>query len=156
MRVIFMALTVVLVTPAFAQNEVFPTQAVTVAPQSHEQFTITTGKERKPRVFDRNFFLLAGLATAATALDVATTSHCLSTYANCQEGNPLVGSNPSNAKLYGISFSILGAQMLASAWMRREMPHRKLWMIPPIVATAGHGIATVLNLRTIHQLGASQ
>jgi hypothetical protein len=32
------------------------------------------------------------------------------------------------------------------------MPNRHLWMIPPIVATGGHGLAAALNVRTMHQL----
>ena len=102
-------------------------------------------KPTKPRVFDRKFLVLAGIATAATVLDVATTTHCMSTYANCQEGNPLLGSHPSQAKLYGVSFSMLGGQLLASAWMRRKTPNGKLWMVPQIVATAGHGLAAALS-----------
>src|SRR5437016_3294350 len=125
---------------------------------SHPQSTISlvSAKETKPRVFDRKFFVLAGVATAATVLDVATTSHCMSTYDACQEGNPLLGSHPSTAKLYGVSFSMLGGQLLASAWMRHKAPNGKLWMLPPIIATAGHGLAAVLNVRTMHQLSSGQ
>src|SRR3984893_4582607 len=108
MRVTLIALTIVfLVTHAYAQNEVFPTQTVSVARQPYDQFSIAPSKDTKPRILDRKFLFLAGLATTATVLDVATTSHCLYHYANCQEGNPLAGSNPSRAKLYGISFSLL-------------------------------------------------
>lgn len=116
------------------------------------QGTIFARREIKPRVLDRKFFVLAGIASTATILDITTTSHCLSTYANCREGNPLLGSHPSAAKLYGVNLSMLAGQILASAWMRREMPHRKLWMIAPIAATASHGIAAALNLRTMHHI----
>jgi hypothetical protein len=116
----------------------------------------TPVKPTRPGVFDRKFLVLAGIATAATLLDVATTTHCISTYANCQEGNPLLGSHPSQAKLYGVSFSMLGGQLLASAWMRRKTPNGKLWLVPQIVATAGHGLAAALNFRTMHQLGSQQ
>lgn len=53
------------------------------ARQPYDQFSIAPSKETKPRILDRKFLFLAGLATTATVLDVATTSHCLSTYANC-------------------------------------------------------------------------
>jgi len=122
------------------------------AQHSQHVFIYATSEPKKPRILDRKFFLLAGMATAATVLDVATTSHCMSTYAACQEGNPLLGSHPSQAKLYGVSFSMLAGQLLASAWIRRKMPNRHLWMIPPIVATGGHGLAAALNVRTMHQL----
>ena len=142
-----------------AQNapatNVFDTQTVvTLRPQPAVSFAPV--KETKPKIFDRKFFLLAGIATAATVLDVATTSHCMSTYADCQEGNPLLGAHPSQAKLYGVSFSLLGGQLLASALLRRKAPEGKLWMAPPIITAAGHGLATVLNLRTMHQLSSGQ
>ena len=98
----------------------------------------------------------AGVATAATMLDVTTTSRCISRYADCQEGNPLLGPHPSTAaKLYGLSFSMLSGQMLASAWMRRKMPNGKLWMAPTIIAGAGHGLAAILNVRTASALASA-
>lgn len=85
-------------------------------------------------------------------LDVTTTSRCMSRYVDCQEGTPLLGSHPSTAKLYGVSFSMLSGQLLASAWMRRKTPNGKLWMAPMIIAGAGHGLAAILNVRTMHRL----
>ena len=73
-------------------------------------------------MFDRKLFVLAGIASVATMLDVATTMHCMSKDAGCQEEDPLLGSHPSQAKLYGVSFSMLGEQLLASAWLRRKTP----------------------------------
>jgi hypothetical protein len=104
-----------------------------------------------PRIFDRKFFLLAGIATTATVLDITTTSTCISRYSTCQESNPLLGSHPSPAKLYGVSLSLLAGEMFASAWLRHQMPRRRLWIIPPIVGAAGHGLAATLNFRTINQ-----
>src|SRR6266481_5671783 len=161
MRIPLMFLIFVVSLPAVAQNppasSVFDTQRVITPPgQAAVSFAPAPAKDTKPRVFDRKFFVLAGIATAATMLDVATTSHCMNTYADCQEGNPLLGSHPSQAKLYGVSFSMLGGQLLASAWMRRKSPNGKLWMVPPMVATAGHGLAALLNVRTMHQLSSGQ
>jgi hypothetical protein len=162
MRVSLTVLVFATAMQAAAQNipaPVFDTQAAIASPaQGVASFTpvrttlSTPVKMTKPRVFDRKFLVLAGIATAATALDVATTTHCMSAYTNCQEGNPLLGSHPSQAKLYGVSFSMLGGQLLASAWMRRKTPNGKLWMVPQIVATAGHGLASALNVRTMHHL----
>jgi hypothetical protein len=144
---------------AVAQNapasSVFDTKTL-VTPHPQPTVSFEPAKETKPRIFDRKFFVLAGVATAATVFDVATTSHCMSTYADCQEGNPLLGTHPSTARLYGVSFSILGGQLLASAWLRRKNPTGKLWMAPPIITAAGHGLAAVLNLRTMHQLSSGQ
>jgi hypothetical protein len=123
-----------------------------IAEHPQQFYLYTSTKEAKPKIVDRKFLVLAGIATAVTILDLATTSHCMATYANCQEGNPLLGSHPSQAKLYGVSFSMLTGQLLAGAWMHRQMPNRKLWTVPLIAATAGHGLAAVLNVRTMHQL----
>ncbi len=159
MRATLIALIFVIALQAAAQNApaaaAFDTQAA-IAKPSQPVVSFAPAKPTKPRVFDRKFVVLAGIATAATMVDVATTSHCMATYADCQEGNPLLGSHPSQAKLYGVSFSMLGGQLLASAWMRRKNPNGKLWMAPPIVATAGHGLAAVLNVRTMHQLGSGR
>ena len=159
MRVTFTILVFATALHAAAQNapasSVFDTQtAIATRPQRVVSFT--PAKETGPKIFDRKFFVLAGIATAATMLDVTTTTHCMSKYAGCQEGNPLLGSHPSPAKLYGVSFSMLGGQLLASAWMRRKAPKGNLWMVPPIIASAGHGLAAVLNVRTMHQLSSGQ
>jgi hypothetical protein len=159
MRVIFTVLIFTIATNAAGQNSsvtsAFDTQTA-MATHSTVVGSFASAKETRARVFDRKFLILAGIATAATMLDVATTTHCMSTYANCQEGNPLLGSHPSQAKLYGVSFSMLGGQLLASAWLRRKTPNGKLWVAAPIIATAGHGLAAVLNLRTMHQLSSGQ
>ena len=157
MRLRMAGLMVFIVLQAAAQNlhsKMFDTQ-VAVYPPSQTKAFDAANMTHKPRILDRKFLLLASIATSATILDIATTSHCMSTYADCQEGNPLLGSHPSPTKLYGVSFSMLGGQLLASAWMRRKMPNGRSWMIPPMIAGAGHGIAA-LNFRTMHQLSSSQ
>ncbi|PYV70670.1 MAG: hypothetical protein DMG96_30550 [Acidobacteria bacterium] len=155
MRVTLIVLTVVMALQAAAQNtpasSVFATNtAITEHPQ--HIFLFASTKKTQPKVLDRKFLVLAGMATAATVLDLATTSHCMATYANCQEGNPLLGSHPSQAKLYGVNFSLLAGELFASAWIRRKTPEGKSWMAPPIVATAVHGLAAALNIRKMHQL----
>jgi hypothetical protein len=155
MRVTLMALTVAIALQAAAQNT--PPLTVlaantTITEHPQHIFLFASTKKPQPKILDRKFLVLAGIATAATVLDLATTSHCMSTYANCQEGNPLLGSHPSQAKLYGVSFSLLAGQLFASAWLRHRTPDGKMWMVPPIFATAGHGLAAALNIRTMHQL----
>jgi hypothetical protein len=144
--------------PASAQNDTataIKVNDVYIRPQQNA-FPVRPSPDRTTRVFDRKFLLLTGVAAAATSLDIVTTSRCVSTYSNCREANPLYGPHPSSARLYGISFSILAGQVLSSALLRREMPHRKLWIIPVIAATATHGIAAALNVRTTHQLSGSR
>ena len=153
--VVVLALIFSFAQQALAQEQTPSTlvDAPSATEPSQHIFLFASSEPKKPRIMDRKFLMLAGFATAATLLDVTTTSHCLSTYAACQEGNPLIGSHPSQAKLYGVSFSVLAGQLLASAWLRRKSPDRKLWMVLPIFATAGHGLAAALNLRTMHQMG---
>jgi len=155
MRVALAGLIFLIAMEAPAQNSLTPTgfeTQVAIARPTQQAASITPAKRETTRVFDRKFFLLAGVAAAATMSDVTTTSRCMSRYADCQEGNPLLGSHPSTAKLYGVSFSMLSGQLLASAWMRRKMPNGKLWMAPTIIAGAGHGVAAILNVRTMHRL----
>jgi hypothetical protein len=136
--------------PAVAQD--LPKPAIT-APRA-DAFGVAS-QDAKPRVFDRKFFILAGVSTAATLLDITTTSNCIFKYSNCREANPLLGSHPSQAKIYGVNLSLLAGEMFASAWLRHQMPHRKSWLIPPLIGTAGHGLAAALNFRTIHQINTA-
>ena len=159
MRVTLTALIFVIALQAAAQNTpataVFDTQTA-IAQPSQPAFSFASPKPTKPRILDRKFLVLAGIATAATMLDVATTLHCMSTICGLPRRKPAARFASSTAKLYGVSFSILGGQLLASARMRHKAPNGKLWMMPPIIATAGHGLAAVLNVRTMHQLSSGQ
>lgn len=144
--------------PALAQEDqagVVKVNEVQMSPQQ-DAFPVRPTPDHRARVFDRKFLLLTGVAAATTSLDIVTTSRCVSRYPNCQEANPLYGPQPSSARLYGVSFSILAGQVLGSALLRRGMPHKKLWIIPVIAATATHGIAAALNARTTHQLSGSR
>ena len=89
MRVTLTALIFVIALQAAAQNipatAGFDTQTVIARP-SQPAFSFASPKPTKPRVFDRKFLLLAGIATAATVLDVATTSHCMSTMRIARKG----------------------------------------------------------------------
>ena len=115
MRATFTILVLATALHAAAQSapasSVFDTQTV-IAARPQRVVSFTPVKETGPKIFDRKFLVLAGIATAATMLDVTTTTHCMSKYAACQEGNPLLGSHPSQAKLYGVSFSMLGGNSL--------------------------------------------
>ena len=107
MRVVLAGLIFLIAVEASAQNGLttsgFDTQ-VAIARPTQQAVSIAPAKRETTRVLDRKFFLLAGVATAATMLDVTTTSRCMSRYVDCQEGNPLLGSHPSTAKLYGFVF----------------------------------------------------
>jgi hypothetical protein len=75
-----------------------------------------------PRIFNCQFFILAGMATRATFLDITTTSSCISGYATCREANPVLGSHPSSAKIYGVNLPLLAGELFASVWLRHPPP----------------------------------
>jgi hypothetical protein len=127
----------------------------TTAPPA-DSFQLPRIDDTKPQIFDRKFLFVAGISTAATLLDITTTSNCIFRYSNCQEANPLLGSHPSRAKIYGVNFSLLAGELVASAWLRHRMPHGKSWLIPPLIGTAGHGLAAALNFRTMNQINTAR
>src|ERR1700693_3095020 len=133
MRVRLIALILVLGLQAAAQNtsasSVFDTQTAIVS-HSPRVVAFTPAKEVKPRVFDRKFIGLAGIATAATMLDIATTSHCMSTYADCQEGNPLLGSHPST---WHIGMRFISLSLLTTSEIQ-DWLSGKLESLPDFVA----------------------
>jgi hypothetical protein len=96
---------------AAAQNapasRVFDTQTV-IATRPQRVVSFTPTKETRPKIFDRKFFVLAGIATAATMLDVTTTTHCMSKYAGCQEGNPPLGSHSDRGRAVPVGVSDQG------------------------------------------------
>jgi hypothetical protein len=101
---------------ALSQETAHPMSQVSrdaVSTPTSSPFRIALSNETKPKVMDGKFLLLAGMASAATFADIATTNRCLSSSVNCQESNPLLGSHPSSGKVYGISLSVLAGQMLA-------------------------------------------
>lgn len=61
-----------------------------------------------------------GLAVAAALYDVHTTQQVLA--AGGVESNFLYGSHPSNARLYGFSLGLIGAQTLFAQWWKRRHP----------------------------------
>ena len=164
MRITLTALIFVVALQAAAQNTpataVFDTQTAiaqpAIAQPSQPVFSIASPQPTKARVFDRKFLVLAGIATAATMLDVATTSHCMSTYADCQEGNPLLGSHPSTAKLY--RGQLLDVRR-STAGECLDAPQGAEWKVvddAPDHRDRRPRVAPVLNVRTMPQLSRGQ
>lgn len=91
------------------------------------------------------FILMGAITTAATIADVELTSRCLRA-GTCREANPLFGSNPSQARMYGITVPILGGQMALAAWLKHRDPGSRAWLFPLLSGTAAH---TVGSLTTI-------
>jgi hypothetical protein len=131
--------------------DVFPSAMAnpikTVAPKTNfvvEQKTIV-----QPRRSERSFAVLATISAAMMVGDVELSVNCLRTVANCREANPLMGSDPSRARLYGISAPTYIGAMLMSRMFRRKYAESKLWTLPLLSFTGIHsaGIASSFAFR---------
>lgn len=105
-----------------------------------------TPRSAEAHKFNRTFVFLATLSAAATVADIELTANCLKTNRNCRETNPLLGSDPSRARLYGVNVPILAGQMMLSRMLQRRFPQRKLWMAPFISTTGTHVVGVASNL----------
>jgi hypothetical protein len=100
-----------------------------------------TPSRRSPKTWDTSFFLLSGVATALTVADMELTARCTARQ-TCSEVNPLYGTNPTRARLYGISLPMLGGQLFLAQWLKHRHPGRKVWMMPLIANSASHAVGT--------------
>ncbi len=98
----------------------------------------------KPRIFDRTFAFLAAVSAAAMVADIELTANCLKTAVNCHEANPLMGKDPSRARLYGINVPIYAGEILISRLLRRK--ERNTWMMPLVSVTGMHAVGAASNL----------
>ncbi len=84
------------------------------------------------RVADKDFWLQTGITFAASAADAVTTQQSLAR--GCQEGNPVLGPNPSGAVLWSYSLGVAGAASGGAYLLKRWMPERpvlrQLWRVP--------------------------
>ena len=97
------------------------------------------------RSSNRTFMLLATVSAAAMVADVELTANCVKTVSKCREGNPLMGSDPSRARLYGVNVPIYAGEMMLSRMFRRKYPERKLWMLPVLSLTGSHVAGAASN-----------
>jgi hypothetical protein len=105
-----------------------------------------TPNEVKVHRFNRTFVFLATVSAAATIADIELTANCLKTVGNCRESNPLLGSDPSRARLYSVNVPIYASQMMLSRMLQRRFPQRKLWMVPFLSSTGTHAVGAASNL----------
>ncbi len=84
------------------------------------------------RVADKDFWMLTGVTFAANIADAVTTQQSLAR--GCQEGNPVLGPNPSGAVLWSYSLGIAGAAAGGTYVLKRWMPDkpvlRQMWRVP--------------------------
>jgi hypothetical protein len=88
----------------------------------------------------------AALATHWTgaAFDAATTHHGLT---NCNEGNPLFGSHPSNGQVAAPLIAFTGFYTWLSIREHRKHPESKAPIIGNFLLGGGHIAAGMLNTR---------
>ena len=96
----------------------------------------------RSKTVDGKFVALLGLAGAMTVLDVQLTQRCLSA-GTCHEVNPIYGTNPTAQRMYGISFGMLGSEVLISHWLRKHHPNSSAWIAPLAVSSASHGVGAI-------------
>src|SRR5581483_11680394 len=77
----------------------------------------------------RAFWKWNALVGASMAYDVSITGHCLAVGA-CHEMNPLLGSNPSMARLWGSSVPMLAGQIALTYYLRKH--HDNHWRRVPL------------------------
>lgn len=98
----------------------------------------------RPRIFNRTFAILTAVSAAAMVADIELTANCLKTAVNCHEANPLLGKDPSRARLYGVNVPIFAGEMMLSRMLRRK--ERKAWMMPLVSLTGMHSVGAASNL----------
>jgi len=101
-------------------------------------------RTEKSKTADRKFWTVTGLAAAATVSDIEVTAHALQN-PNCSEHNPLFGSHPSRAKMYGVSVPATAAYGLVGYFLKKRGV--KVWAVPQLSLTAGHGTGSALSAR---------
>lgn len=95
--------------------------------------------------FQRSFALLTAFSIGATVADMALTNRCVSA-GTCVEANPLFGSRPSAARLYGTSMPLLTGETLLSYYLKKHHPESKVWLVGPITTLIAHGAGIASNV----------
>ncbi len=104
---------------------------------------------QRPKAFDRGFGVWMAASFAATAADIESTAHGISS-CGAVELNPLFGSRPSRARMYGVGMPITAGYDLLALWAKRRRPNSRLWMLLPGSMTALHAGAAAHNLALCH------
>jgi hypothetical protein len=131
------------------QTRVSPQLTASIKPNLHPSpaagtsFEPTIGQPRSGSVLKSpSYLLLLAAATTATIADCETTKAQLSD-PNAREGDPIFGSRPSRARLYGISLPLLGLNAFVSAKLKSR--HSRAWPVLFGVMTGAHGAAAIHN-----------
>ncbi len=94
---------------------------------------------------------MAAVQIAATVADGETTQWALRSHPDAREINPLFGSRPDRAKMYGIAFSITALQILlqhhAKTISDRTGKFPNGWLLGASVNTGFHTFLAIHNAR---------
>ena len=106
--------------------------------------TAEIAKEQPSKVADKKFWAITALSAASTVADIEVTAHALQN-PNCHEHNPLLGTHPSRAKMYGISVPASTAYALVGYLLKKRGV--KIWAVPQLSLTGGHVLGSGLGAR---------
>ncbi len=135
---------------SFAEPGFAPSADLMEAPLPRANF-ISDGRvapQGKLSSFNRPFAVLAAISAAAMVADIELTANCVRTAGSCREANPLLGSDPRRARMYGLNVPIYMSEILLSRMLKRKLPERKLWMMPLLSLTSTHAIGAASNMWT--------
>ena len=101
---------------------------------------------RQPRPM-KSFWTMVAVSSVLTAMDVELTNSCVRS-GQCREANPLYGSNPTRARMYGISVPITAGANLMSYMLHRRN-RGTLGFMPQLGLSLSHvaGIGTNVAVR---------
>lgn len=85
------------------------------------------------------------ISTAATVADLETTAAALRN-PMCRELNPIMGRNPSRARLYATGLGIHTGLTLLTYWIKKKGV--RSWWVPHLASSGMHGYAAMHNARS--------
>jgi hypothetical protein len=107
------------------------------------------------RTLDRHFILLNTLSAVALVADLETTVRGVEGQAKGAELNPLFGSHPTRARLYGIAVPLNIFSLYVSYHYKKIEPRGSIWKLGPGVSIGVHTAAAINNLIATHRSESS-
>ena len=106
------------------------------------------GAETEKRTLDRKFWLLTAATASISVLDVEVSQHNLHLKPPWREVNPIYGSHPSRARMYG---TVAGENLLCAylAYRLKKSPRRglrRLWWLPQTLTIGEHAGCVVFSV----------
>lgn len=147
LAVLLFATTLSLASTALAQAFPAPPKSSSEAGLATDQITIAFANDSIAqngvnKVADKKFWMWNTPALAANAADLAQTAQCLLAQ-TCVEQNPLLGSNPSMARLFGTSLPVFAGELGFSYYMKKSGHN---WKAIPALSAVTHVVAVGTSL----------